>query len=496
MKNNPETFHIKTFGCAMNIADSERCRAILESYGLSQVQDINEADIVVFNTCSVRQKAEDRVYGLKPFFEEFENTGKHPITILTGCMARRRFNKEDVKRNTTTQKKKSTREKQIKLQAPWLDIVVEIQEFPEVYKRINKVLKDKNIEQLKIRSTKPFLEVKRRAERNISAGITISHGCDHLCTYCIVPYARGREENRDSKSIIKETYEAVQNGSKDIILLGQTVNRWINPDYKSEYISSNRLYSRIDKINKTPLAISLDNKEYASEIVPKDFLQLLQVIDSIEGNYWLSFISSHPNYYTKELIDFIARSVKNGGHLKPFIHLALQSGNDEILRKMRRNHTIEEFKEKIRYMKTVIPEVSITTDIIVGFPGETDAQFNDTLEVCSELKFDQIYISEYSEREGTGASFMNDDIKHETKTHRKNLINEVLKSTALQNNQRLINKETSVLVHKKVTNGTYQARTKHNKLIRIKSKVPVEIGNIYKAEITKATPWALAGIIK
>ncbi len=496
MTEELKTFHIKTFGCAMNIADSERCRAILESYGLKQTDKIEQADIIIFNTCSVRQKAEDRIYGLKPLFESLGHQKQKPITVLTGCMAKRRLGKEDVKKNTQTQKTKATREKEIKKQAPWIDIVIEIQEFPQIFERINVLLENEGYATINIKEQQPFLDIQRKSGKNITAGITISHGCDHLCTYCIVPYSRGREENRNAQSIIKETCDAAKAGSKDIILLGQTVNRWINPDYLPDYINPNRIHTRIEKLNKESLPISHKNKEIASDTVPKDFLQLLQILDTIEGNFWLSFMSSHPNYYTKELIDFIAESVENQGHLKPFIHLALQSGNDEILKKMRRDHTIQEFIGKVEYIKSTIPEVSVTTDIIVGFPGETEKQFEDTKRVCEQLKFDQIYISEYSQREGTGASFMEDDIEHETKARRKSELNKILADTAISNNRKLLNKRTSVLVHKKDTNDTYQGRTKHNKLIKIYSTKSLTPDKFYQAKITEATPWALAGIIQ
>ncbi len=483
-----KTYRIETYGCAMNIADSERFNTILQLYGLKEVASRSKADLLVFNSCSVRQKAEDRIYGLTKIISKIKDNNPNLTIVLTGCMARRKIN-DNLEKNTKTQKTNTKRAEEIKKRAPWIDIVIETKNFHNLHKQIKSLVLDKKSEQKIFNDLKTgdnFLDIQRTPEHSFSAGITISHGCDHMCSFCIVPYARGREVNRNFNPIFEEFKHAVAFGTKDIMLLGQTVNRWINPKFKDDYLNSDRMVSSIPTLNTSNLCKG--DKE------PKDFLQLLQTLDQIDGDYWLSFISSHPNYFTKELIDFIANSIKNGRHMRPFIHLALQSGNNEILKRMRRNHTIEEFIEKVQYMKKTIPEVAITTDIIVGFPGETESQFQDTAKVCKLLEFDQIYISEYSQRDGTGSAFMHDDVSHEMKTRRKDKINEILKITALKNNQKLLNTSQKVLVTKKLDQGIYQGRTKHNKIVRVQSNQELTVGEFRDIIITKVIAWALEGV--
>lgn len=534
-KNNshkPKSYFIQTFGCAMNIADTERFRTILNALEFQEAKSREEADILVFNTCSVRQKAEDRIYGLKKEIEELKTHNPQLITVLTGCMARRRFDNEKSK----TGKSKTKREKEIKNHADWIDIVIETTDFHQISKHLKAF--DENLQQNenkqkldKIFAKEPkqnsnptsmnFLDVTRTPTNKYTAGITISHGCDHMCTFCIVPFARGREINRNFRPILEETKSAIEKGARDIMLLGQTVNRWINPNFEHEFKTGNFIQTRIPRINTTKLS---QTDSQTSE--PRDFLQLLEVLDKLDGDFWLSFISSHPNYYTKELIDVIAESVVHScqrqaqqahhdskkGHIRPYIHLALQSGSNEVLRRMRRNHKIEEFIEKVEYMKETIPEVAVTTDIIVGFPGETKEQFEQTAEVCKRLKFDQIYISEYSEREGTGSAFLKDDVSHEQKEERKIIINDILRKTALENNQKLIGTTQRVLVSQqehKILNSIkhykFKARTKHNKLIQfsieerdgalsaIKGHNKINPGQFVDLKVTSVTPWALEG---
>lgn len=504
-KKLQKKYFIRTFGCAMNLADSERFRTILNLLGFKEAKSIKSADLIVFNTCSVRQKAEDRVFGLRPNIEELKSKNPELAIILTGCMARRKF-EEHIRKSTRNQKTSEKREAEVKRQAPWIDIVIETSKFNQIEKRLEKIkyklparstlnkIETKVFQNLE---TDPFLNIQRTSSTKFTAGITISHGCDHMCAYCIVPYARGREVNREFAPILQETEAAIKSGAKDIILLGQTVNRWINPKFESEYKKSSAIMTRIPGINEKELS----TKELSMKTEPKDFLQLLQTIDNIERDFWTSFISSHPNYYTKELIQYISKSVKSPkGHIRPYIHLALQSGNDGILKKMRRNHTIEEFKNKVRLMKKLIPEVAVTTDIIVGFPGETEEQFQDTLKVCKELEFDQIYISEYSERKGTGSAFMNDNVPEKEKAKRKEQVNDILRETARKNNQKFLETVQKTLVIRFIKDkNIFQARTAHNKLIQFSPgknfKKRIKQGDFITLKVTKVTPWALEGEI-
>ncbi|MBN1331899.1 MiaB/RimO family radical SAM methylthiotransferase [Candidatus Dojkabacteria bacterium] len=493
-KLNPiKNFTIETFGCAMNIADSERFRTILRSFGLDEVDSREKADLIIFNTCSVRESAENRIYGLGPAIQNLKSINPGLKVILTGCMARREFSK------TKNSQKHQKLVRSIKSRAPWLDLIIETTEFQNIGKELNKlgckVKSDENkifgIEKNeKMREADEFLDVRRTPITKTTAGITISHGCDHMCSYCIVPFARGREIARQFEPILKETKQAIASGSKDIVLLGQIVNRWINPKYADEYLNGRFVQTKIGNLNRM-------RKEKAIK-EPKDFLQLLETLDKLDGDFWLSFMSSHPNYFTKELIDFIAESVKSkSGHMRPYIHLALQSGSNEILKRMRRNHQVEEFIENVKYMRDTIPEVAISTDIIVGFPGETEEQFIDTLNVCKQLEFDLIFISEYSERSGTGSANFKDDVPHDIKESRKNRLNKIITETALKNNKRLVGTKQKVIVTHKKRNSksVYQGRTASNKLVQFSAKsagLP-EIGEFVNLEILSATPWSLEG---
>jgi len=371
-------YYLQTFGCQMNYSDSERFRTIIENLDYVATDSYDDADLIVFNSCSVRQKAEDRISGLRPLMTKLKGKNSKLKIILTGCMARRNWNNKD---KTKTKKWKSV----LKRQMPWLDFIVETRYFwklPE-YLHIKSTQKEK---------PKDYLSYKPKYQNSFQAFIPISTGCNHFCTYCIVPFTRGKEKYRSSDQILSEVKELISNGYKDITLLGQTVNNWrgINPSKNSTKNDSSS---------------------------PKNFVQLLQTIDAIKGDWWFSFVSSHPRYMTSDLINFLEVSK----HFRSYLHFAIQSGSDKILKKMNRGYTVKEFSAITNQLKTKIPHISISTDVIVGFPDEKESDFDLSAKIMTDLEFDMVYISEFSPRPGTAAANMTDSIPHHIKESRKKI---------------------------------------------------------------------------
>lgn len=453
-------YHILTYGCQMNYADSERFATMLNQAGMELTTKLENSDLIIINTCSVRQKAEDRIIGLGHKLAPLKLNNKDLQIILTGCMARRSWS--DLKTAGTKYDKYFAK---LFKDMPWLDKVIETRKFPEF------------IDTLK---TKEFFEFKQTPSNLIHGLVPISFGCNHFCTYCIVPYARGQEICRPYQDIKKEFQSLLDRGFKDITLLGQTVNRWINPKFINDFDIKSAAAIKIPGLNENSIS-----KDSAAE--PKDFLQLLETLDAIEGDYWINFVSSHPNYMTKEIVDFLATAK----HIRTYFHFALQSGSDRILAKMNRRYNYEDFREIALYYKSKLPFSTLSTDIIVGFPTETEDDFNATCKAMKELKFDAAFISEFSARKGTAAANMADDVPRKIKAERKAYLNdEILAKTALNNNRKLIGKEFKCLIES-TKNGVSFGRLANNKEIRVNSKET--LNTFIKIRVTSCTPWALEG---
>jgi len=471
--NKPETkkYMISSFGCQMNYADAERFASIIEEIGYVSADGINDADLIILNTCSIRQKAEDRILGLTRNMQKLKDSNPKLLIVLTGCMARRSWLNTKQSSGSPLQMGQEERASNLKKEMPWIDFVIESNDFyklPELLGHpTNTGISD-------------YFAYAPKAKNNFQAWVPISTGCDHFCSYCIVPYARGREVCRPASDIINETQKAIADGFKDITLLGQTVNRWTNPKFEPEFKKGRIGNTLISELNTK----TLTQKE------PKDFLQLLHFIDDIEGDYWLSFMSSHPNYLTDELIELMAKSK----HIKPYIHFAMQSGSDTVLKKMNRKYSISEFIEKTKKLKRLIPNLGLSTDIIVGFPGETKEEFSKTARVMEMLEFDMAYISEYSPRKGTASALIKDNISRAEKTRRKKYLNdEILAKSALTFNQKMLNTTQKVLIEKKYKDD-FLGRTDNNKEVQISNSQQLKIGEFASIKIASCTPWALRGI--
>ncbi|MGB9911379.1 MAG: MiaB/RimO family radical SAM methylthiotransferase [Microgenomates group bacterium] len=366
-------YFIKTFGCQMNFADSEKIAAVMEKKGYKPAAKIEEADVVIINSCSVRESAENRVFGLIRNLKKFKNLKSEFKIVLTGCMVgsalgeRRRYSLEELKRK-----------------------LPEVDEF----KTIQELIGEEKIEP--------------KREDRFHAYITIMEGCDHFCTYCVVPYARGKEISRPLEEIVCEAEELARRGYQHLTLLGQNVNSY-GKDQKNLKLKT--------KNSKLRLKIQKYKKKFKTP-----FALLLAILHDIPGIKKISFITSNPWDLTDDIIEAM-----NLPKIDKTLHLPVQSGDDEILRKMNRPYTAKQYLELVKKIRQKIPEIKITTDIIVGFPGETKKAFENTVKLCQKVGFEKAYIARYSPRPGTAAYHLKDDVSPEEKKRRwqilENLIN-------------------------------------------------------------------------
>lgn len=362
----------------MNKSDSERIAAVLENFGYKSTQEINEADLIVVNMCSVRQSAVDRVYGRAKEFSKLKTKNKKLKTVLTGCITKKDF--EKFKNFFDFILPINTLEK-------WLEIISKENAFflPAIERNGN------------------YLKISPKRKNKKIAYIPISTGCNNFCTYCVVPFTRGRLVCRDAKDILKEIKMALKNGAKEIWLLGQNVN-----DYASRINTNN---SRI-----------FTNKISANNSQVINFAKLVKMVNDIPGNFKFFFTSPHPKNFSDELIETLANCEKFG----KVLNFPVQSGDNEILKKMNRNYTVEEYKNLVKKIREKIPDIKLSTDVIVGFPGETKKQFQNTVKLFKEIKFNWAYIAKYSPRPGTAASLMKDNVSLEEKKKREKILRELI----------------------------------------------------------------------
>jgi len=362
MKNNKKKFYLAVSGCQMNQADSEKMGKILIDSGWKKTDVIESADLIVVVACSVRQAAVDQIYGLARNCQKRRQT-KGLKLILTGCVL------------ALDQKK----------MANLFDYILPINEIAELPKLAGAG---------SVAEEQDYFKLSSIRESDFSALVPISNGCNNFCSYCAVPYARGPEISRPAEDIIKECRELVGAGYKEIILLGQNVN---------SYCSRNPAFAKAS-------AGRQENKKSRKQKIVKeetiDFPSLLKIIDAIPGDYWLRFLTSHPKDLSAELIKVMAK----GKHLTPYLHLALQSGDDEILKKMNRRYTAKHYASLIKKARSAMSDLAVSTDVIVGFPGETKSQFNHTAGLMKTIGFDMAYLARYSPRPQTAAAKLVDDV--------------------------------------------------------------------------------------
>ena len=432
-------YFIKTYGCQMNVHDSEEIKKILENLGYTEIADYEQADLIILNTCAIRENAHDKVFGFLGRCKHLKKTNKDLIIGLCGCMAQ----EENVV-------------KEIREKHKYIDIVFgthNMNELPDMLmnfygkQSINVYSKEGDVIE--------FGNLYKR-DSKITAWVNIMYGCDKFCTYCIVPYTRGKQRSRKSEDILKEVKELKEQGYKEITLLGQNVNAY--------------------------------GKDLDGEI---EFSKLLEKV-SDTGIERIRFVTSHPWDFTDKMIDVIA----SRENIMPYIHLPLQSGSNKILKLMGRRYTKEEYLELFNKIRNKVKNSSITTDIIVAFPGETEEDFNDTLDVVNTCKYDGAFTFIYSPRENTPAAKMKNDLTEEEKEDRLHRLNEIVNKYSKESNERMLNTIQKVLVtgiSEKDSNKVC-GYTENMKLVNVSA--PIEtIGKIINVKITDAKSFSLDGEI-
>lgn len=431
-------YFIQTYGCQANERDSETLSGILESMEYMETKDIKEADIILLNTCAIRENAEEKVFGKVGYVKNLKKTNPDLIFGMCGCMAQ-----EEVVINRILEKH------------PHMDLIFgthNIHQLPSLLKeaifakeRIIEVWSKEGdvIENVPVNRANPF-----------KAWVNIMYGCDKFCTYCIVPYTRGKERSRNQQDIIKEVEELLNAGYQEITLLGQNVNSY-GKDIDTAYGFANLL------------------EDVAKTGIPR-----------------IRFTTSHPWDFSEEMVRVIA----SYDNIMPAIHLPVQSGNDDVLKLMGRRYTRKKYLDIFYKIKKHIPDCTITTDIIVGFPNETHEQYLDTLSLYKECEYDLAYTFVYSPRAGTPAARMNDNVESEEKNQRLYALNEIVNEKAYKQNQRFLHQEVEVLVEgtSKKDENMLTGYTRHQKLVNFKGDKK-DIGKIIKVKITEAKTWALKG---
>ena len=435
---NGKKYFLRTYGCQMNVHDSEEIKYYLEKLGYEYSDTLEDADIVVLNTCAIRENAKDKVFGYLGRCKHLKKIKKDLIICLCGCLTQQPSEVE-----TIMDKHK------------YVDIVIGTHNLSELPKLIVEANGKQNIE-VYSNSDKVFENVKYSRDSKISAWINIQLGCDKFCTYCIVPYTRGRERSRKIEEILKEVQELKKQGYMEITLLGQNVNAY-GKDLNLGY----------------------------------DFATLLEETAKI-GIPRVRFVTSHPWNFTDKMIDVIAKYP----NIMPYIHLPIQSGSDEILKKMNRRYTVEEYKKLFDTIKEKVQNVSITTDIIVGFPNETEEDFKRTLDIVDYCKFDGAFTFIFSPRVGTAAALMEDKISKEEKEERLHRLNELVNKYSLESNKKYLGKVVEVLITGPSDKGEDKVcgYTDTMKLVNVVGSKDL-IGKIVKVKIADAKSFSLDGVV-
>ena len=444
-------YTILTMGCQLNENDSEKLCGMLEKMGYIETHNQEEADIALFNTCCVRENAEDRLFGklgeLKKLKEE-----KGIIIAIGGCMMQEKHITDKLKESY-----------------PFVDIVFgthTLYRFPEdLYKVLKEHKKLEDVIDIE-GEIHEGLPIKRNS--NIKASVTIMNGCNNFCSFCIVPYVRGRERSRKPKDILLEIEDLAKKGYKEITLLGQNVNS----------------YLRVEREK------GIDFEEYKGI---NSFAKLLIEINKIEGIERIRFVSPHPKDFTDDVIDAIAKCDK----VCKMIHLPLQSGSSKILKVMNRKYTKEQFLSLVDKMKNKIPNLTLSTDIIVGFPGETEEDFEETLDVVNKVKFEQVYMFIYSRRVGTVGDKMENQIPEEIKHKRFDKLKKLVESQIAEDNKKYLGTVKNVLVEgtSKNNDNMLTGRTDSNKVVIFEGDKEL-IGKSIDLEIISEHMWYLKGKIK
>lgn len=444
MKNEKKYYNILTMGCQLNENDSEKLAGMLEEMGYKPAKNGTVSDIYILNTCCVRENAEEKLFGKVGELKKIKQKNNSIIAVC-GCMMQEKHMQDKLKESY-----------------PYIDIIFgthTLHKFPEdLYKAISEKNKIKDILDID-GEIYEGLPIKRNS--NKSASVTIMYGCNNFCSYCIVPYVRGRERSRKPADIISEIEQLSKEGYKEVTLLGQNVNS----------------YMRTEK------------KENKSDNITS-FADLLRAVNKIQGIEVIKFISPHPKDFTEDVI----QAIKECKKVSRLIHLPLQSGSTEVLRKMNRKYTKEQYLELVSKIKTEIPEAVFSTDIIVGFPEETEKDFQDTLDVVKKVNFEQIFMFIYSRRKGTPADKMESQIPEEIKHKRFDRLKELFEKQVELNNKKYIGTIQKILVEgtSKNNDKMLTGRTTTNKIVNFEGSKSL-VGQVIEVKIASEHKWYLKG---
>jgi tRNA-2-methylthio-N6-dimethylallyladenosine synthase len=431
-------YHIQTYGCQMNEHDTEVMMGLLEAMGYLPAEDRRQADVILLNTCAIRENAEDRVFGELGHLKSLKLEKPSLVLGVCGCMSQ-----EESVVNRILQK------------YPFVDLIFGTHNIHRLPHLLKEAYFSKEMVVEVWSKEGDIIENLPKKRAGLKAWVNIMYGCDKFCTYCIVPYTRGKERSRRPQDVLAEVRELARQGFQEITLLGQNVNAY--------------------------------GKDFAD--LDYTFADLMDDIRQI-GIPRVRFTTSHPRDFDDRLIEVLAKR----GNLMEHIHLPVQSGNSYILRKMNRKYTREQYLELVRKIRQAIPDVALTTDIIVGFPGETEEQFKDTLSLVEEVRFDSAFTFIYSPREGTPAAAMADDIPDSVKKERLIRLNELLNRYSKESNDRLIGRVEDVLVEGESKNNARMlaGRTRTNKLVHFDGPKSL-IGRIVPVKVTEAQTFYVRG---
>ncbi len=430
--------YVRTYGCQQNVADGEKIKGLLSEMGFSFADSPEDADFILFNTCAVREHAEDRVFGNVGALKNIKR--RHPSTIIAvcGCMTEQERVVERFKKSY-----------------PFVNIVFGTHVIHRLPEMLYTAITNSKRVFLRGHEGEEVLEgIPSRRDGTSRAWVTVMLGCDNFCSYCIVPYVRGREKSRRPEEVVKECRQLIEAGYKEITLLGQNVNSYGK--------------GLEEKVN---------------------FAGLLRRIDAIPGDYRIRFMTSHPKDASRELFDVMAQSQ----HIPHYIHLPFQSGNDRVLKEMNRRYTREQYLELIRYARRVMPDVSFTSDVIVGFPGETYEEFQDTLSLIREVEFTSLFTFIYSPREGTRAATMPDPVSHQEKTEWFGELLKVQEEIAARRSAAMVGQTYRVLVEERnEKSGLLSGRTASSVVIDFPGGEEL-VGQYTDVKVTAARSWMLSG---
>lgn len=440
-------YYILTMGCQLNENDSEKICGMIEKMGYKRTEEVFDADLVIYNTCCVRENAEEKLFGKLGEVKKLKEV-KGTIIAIGGCMMQEKHIVEKIKKSYK------------------YDVIFgthTLYKFPlDLY---NAIIENKKITDILDIDGEIIEDLPIKREDNIRASVTIMNGCNNFCTYCIVPYVRGRERSRNPEDILNEIKDLAKKGYKEITLLGQNVNS----------------YMRVER----------EKGLTTSEI--NSFAKLLRIINEIEGIEKIRFISPHPKDFTDDVIE----AIRDCDKVSKFIHLPLQSGSTNVLKNMNRVYSKEQYLNLVEKMQNIIPNVKFSTDIIVGFPGETEEDFEDTLDVVRKVKFEQAFMFIYSRRKGTPADNMENQIPDEIKHKRFDRLKALYEEVIVENNNEYIGTIQEILVegYSKTNDKYLTGRTDTNKVVIFEGDSAL-IGKTIHVKIVSEHVWYLRGEIE